>query len=570
MENERDAVVNEAPKKRKKSLGRQCAAYGCYSTFYKTDGLPSGLHFFRFPQKNQEKNRWCNLIKRVDGRDDFNVTSCTCLCEKHFTDSDIKKLPNMWRLNKGACPSLNLYTRENIKPRPSRKSPKERSSLTTSASTSVVDAKGPGKLTSALLSVVDVEDFGSLLSPSDIDNACISTQTTFSFVHSPLYYSSEDDQQVQSKYLQDIPEKNDLIEFCTQYESLSLKAKELSSSVESLKQQIIYLENQIKFLKKTLFSFEKIAQDDSAVKFYTGFPNSKSLLAVFEYFQPKLGHLHYWRGPKSVNSTNLPYQQTTEADKPGHNRILSHLEEFVFVLMRLKLGLFLNDLADRFGISQGHASKIFTTWINFLFHELPPLFPFPSQERIRKDMPDQFKDYPTTRIIIDGTEIFTEVPSSLKSQSQTWSEYKHHNTWKALVGISPTGCIIFVSKLWAGRVSDKELTQRSGILNFLQDGDNVMADRGFDIADILPHGVSLNIPPFKGNRKQLSAPEVEETARIASVRIHVERAIGRVKNYHILDGTMSLSLQPVLNQIFSVCCLLTNFQPYLVQPSSKK
>ena len=28
-------------------------------------------------------------------------------------------------------------------------------------------------------------------------------------------------------------------------------------------------------------------------------------------------------------------------------------------------------------------------------------------------------------------------------------------------------------------------------------GDNVMADRGFDIADILPDGVLLDIPPFK-------------------------------------------------------------------------
>ena len=173
--------------------------------------------------------------------------------------------------------------------------------------------------------------------------------------------------------------------------------------------------------------------------------------------------------------------------------------------------------------------KYFTTWINFLFHELPPLFPFPSQERIRKDMPDQLKDYPTTRIIIDGTEIYTEVPSSLKSQSQTWSEYKHHNTWKALVGISPTGCVIFVSKLWAGRVSDKELTQRSGILNFLQDGDNVMADRGFDIADILPQGVSLNIPPFKGNRKQLSAPEVEETARMLLYAFMLRELLAELK-----------------------------------------
>ena len=116
-----------------------------------------------------------------------------------------------------------------------------------------------------------------------------------------------------------------------------------------------------------------------------------------------------------------------------------------------------------------------------------------------------------------------ETPSS-----QTWSEYKHHNTWKALVGISPAGCITFVSKLWSGRVSDKELTIRSGVLNLLEDGDNIMADRSFDMGDVLPPGITLNIPPFKGTRSQLSSQETEETARIASQRIHVERASGRV------------------------------------------
>jgi len=45
------------------------------------------------------------------------------------------------------------------------------------------------------------------------------------------------------------------------------------------------------------------------------------------------------------------------------------------------------------------------------------------------------------------------------------------------------------------------------------------------------------------NRKHLCAHKVEGTIRIASVHINVERAIGRVKNYHILDGTMPLSLQ---------------------------
>ena len=64
-------------------------------------------------------------------------------------------------------------------------------------------------------------------------------------------------------------------------------------------------------------------------------------------------------------------------------------------------------------------------------------------------------------------------------------------------------------------------------------------------SDIFSRGVGLNIPPFKGSRDQLTAEEVDETVHIASVRIHVERAIGRIKNYHILDGTLPLSLAHV-------------------------
>ena len=205
-----------------------------------------------------------------------------------------------------------------------------------------------------------------------------------------------------------------------------------------------------------------------------------------------------------------------------------------------------------------------------MYHELPLLFPFPSQAMVRKYMPSQFKEYPTTRIIIDGTEVFIQTPSSMVSQSQTWSQYKHHNTWKALVGISRNGCITFVSRLWSGRVSDKELNKKSGILNLFDYGNNVMADRGFDIADILPEGVALNISQLKGIQDQLTAEESEETARTAAVRIHVERAIGRVKCYHILNGVIPLSLSPLINQIFTVCCYLTNFlQPLCSLPEDK-
>ena len=106
------------------------------------------------------------------------------------------------------------------------------------------------------------------------------------------------------------------------------------------------------------------------------------------------------------------------------------------------------------------------------------------------------KLYPKTTVIIDCTELFTEMPKSYRSQSATFSNYKHHNTAKALVGIAPSGAITFVSDLYAGRVSDKQIVRQCGILNLLEPGDDIMADRGFDIENDLPKDVTLNIPPF--------------------------------------------------------------------------
>jgi len=159
-----------------------------------------------------------------------------------------------------------------------------------------------------------------------------------------------------------------------------------------------------------------------------------------------------------------------------------------------------------------------------------------SKETVNKTMPNCFKEkYHTTRVILDCTELFIEMPTSYRTQSATFSNYKHHNTAKGLVGIAPNGAITFVSDLYAGRFSDKKITKDSGIYSLLQSGDSIMADRGFDLDDDLPEGVLLNIPPFLNGKSQLSIQEENETRHIASVRVHVERAIERTKNFRILQ-----------------------------------
>jgi len=328
-------------------------------------------------------------------------------------------------------------------------------------------------------------------------------------------------------------------------------------------QQIELLQKECEEFNKRRFTLDKIKDDEDAVIFYTGFPNYNSLISFYLYLEPKLNKLQYWKGEKSMVA-NAQYHSNFDKKKPGPPRKLNHLEELFMVLLRVKVGLFVEDLADRFTISTGLVSEIVITWIILLYFELKLLFPYPSQDLIRANMPLEFMEYATTRIILDCTEVFIQRPSAMLSQSQTWSDYKHHNTLKALIGISPNGQVTYVSKLWGGRASDKLIVKECGILEMLEPGDNVMVDRGFEIDDIVPPGVSVNMPPFLGSRQQLTAVETEKTMKIASLRIHVERAIGRIKTYHILDGNVPLSLSPYANQIFTVCSLLTNFLPPLL------
>ena len=181
-------------------------------------------------------------------------------------------------------------------------------------------------------------------------------------------------------------------------------------------------------------------------------------------------------------------------------------------------------------------------------------------------MPGCFKlTYPKTRVIIDWTEIFIEMSTSCRSQSITFSSYKNHNTAKDLIGISPNGYPSFVSSLYAGRTSNKKITHDCGILKRLEPGDELMADRGFDIEADMPNRVSLNIPPFLNGQPQLSAEDEMKTRKIASVRVHVERAIARIKTYRILHQVVPLTLAENLEHIWSVCSYLTLFLPPIIK-----
>lgn len=143
-------------------------------------------------------------------------------------------------------------------------------------------------------------------------------------------------------------------------------------------------------------------------------------------------------------------------------------------------------------------------------------------------------------------------------QSQSYSAYKSHNTLKGLVGCSPAGSIIFLSQLYTGSVSDKQITEMCGLYKVLEDkmkmghilpGDSIMVDKGFAIKEEIKNlGLEINVPQM-GFEPQFPPEEVEDTRKIASCRVHVELAIRKIKIFKILSGVIPIKMMPHINQV---------------------
>ena len=303
--------------------------------------------------------------------------------------------------------------------------------------------------------------------------------------------------------------------------------------------------------------FNRTLLKDTDYQYYTGF-SMERFTNIFSFLVPA-----------GVNEPFTWTKTVTMAKK------IELIDQLLLVMMKIRQNFDFVHLSLLFGLSSPDCSTLFFNWISYIFHRLGSLVIWPHRDEIIKNMPAKFRlDFPDTLAIIDGTEVKIQKPSGLNEQSQCYSDYKSCTTMKGLVGVDPRGSVIFASMLFSGSISDKELTQKSGFLKLLQDlrqqgkineGDGIMADKGFPIEDEIRNiGLNLNIPPF-ATGEQMKAGDVSKTIKIAKHRVHVERAIARIKQFKILSGKIPLSLFGSVDQIWLVCCLLTNFMPFLIQ-----
>ncbi|KAI5099384.1 uncharacterized protein LOC124394221 isoform X1 [Silurus meridionalis] len=280
-------------------------------------------------------------------------------------------------------------------------------------------------------------------------------------------------------------------------------------------------------------------QDDQIIRFYTGLRSSKAFFALLTFLTTA------WSPRTPSPSATL---------------------QFYLVLMKLRLGLAHKDLAFRFRCSSTTISAIFHEWLDVMAQRFSRLIHWPSRGEIKQNLPALFRSpsFKSVRCFIDCSEIPIVRATSKSARTTAYSNYKSHNTIKFLVGISPTGSITFLSKSWSGRASNKIITTSSGLIELLEEGDIVMAPRGFSFPEYFAaKGVQLLTP----------GQDVFVSRHMSRMKIYVERAVGRIKHYRILRQPLpanSVKRRPkdtaaTVDKILLVCSALSNLHTSLIQ-----
>lgn len=327
------------------------------------------------------------------------------------------------------------------------------------------------------------------------------------------------------------------------------KAVIYEAKVNALRKENLKLKESLVKMSLTEASFKN---DPEKVQFYTGLPN----YFVFE----------------TVMWLLVPHM------KGDKNAKLSNFQQILLTLMRLRLDLRNQDLAYRFGVKVSTVTRTVHRIINIMFTTLVPTAVFwPSRVELRKNLPEAVKrTHPDCAVIIDCFKVCQEKAVSIDTHRQATREMITPSSQSALIselkyviGVAPQGAVIFASRGAPGNTSDKTLVESCGLLCKLLPGDVVLAERDFDIKDLVgAHRAELTITTSELHEIDQSNQDMRDNAsERMNVYRHVDRVIQMVKKrYSVLTGPVESAFTVMdrstnvttFDKMVQVACALNN------------
>ena len=146
-------------------------------------------------------------------------------------------------------------------------------------------------------------------------------------------------------------------------------------------------ETQCNLSNRCVFTIDKFIDNDRIILYYTGFKTFEQFMLLFNVLGPC--------------TNKLPVKTH-----------LKPTDQLFMTLMKLRQASDDFEISLLFDLTEKEVAKIFICWINFLFFQLSKIDFWPSGKVVRETMSMQFqKLFPSTRVIIDATEIPIQKPS---------------------------------------------------------------------------------------------------------------------------------------------------------------
>ena len=370
-------------------MPHHCAVPGCTSN----SKTAAGLSFHQFPADAALRRTWVRNIRRDERKGTWTINSSTRVCSLHFAEEAYytpgrkreRKTTRTRRILKvAAVPTIFDCFPERLQPTGTsskRKAP------------AIREALQPTQKRKCDAEVAEGSEDTSAVS-QDVEG------------------EREDDADAGTSGQH---------HHCDCVESLQRTVESLQRDVDCLQRERTAEQATVKELRHQLeeekarhdFCLDRFKGDDRKMRYYTVFFTHGLFKACFDFLSQSAKEMRTWQGKRTSTGERL-------SDKTGPKPKLPLQEQFFLVMVRLRLGVTVEDLADRYFINPSTVSRIFITCINLMYVKFKELPMWMSRSKVDKWMPPNFKKwYPTTRVIVDGTEFFIEKPSSLARQSAT-------------------------------------------------------------------------------------------------------------------------------------------------------
>ncbi|XP_059098036.1 uncharacterized protein LOC131892260 [Tigriopus californicus] len=514
--------------------GHYCCVVLCHHN-QKRDGK-LGISFFRFPKNDPQRDLWLKAVRRKNSDGTPWIPNKEArICSAHFYLGKRSDDPDSPSFVPTVLPHKTVKVNED---RIARR--KHRESVKIKSKTQTEEAKEPKNIAQEIVATVfSTQD----LSVSGGSHASLNTEPVKCFIEGycqtlKLRHSSG----IFNLECETRPNMYD--ENCLDVATTANVPQHEDQGVQAVK----YREIPSRAIGT---STENTHSDNGGMQYFLNLPKShfQSLTGLsrkmFDFLLYKLGQ----------NLTSSRFIQR-------------EMKLFLF-LVKMKLNLPYIAMNAMFNVSAQTVSQIFVEVLKVAHDCTKNFIIWYDRKTIYARMPKSIKkDFPNAKVIIDASEVEIERLKSTKACVQTYSSYKSRHTLKFLVGCAPSGEIMFISKGFGGKATDAEITVRSGILNYLEPGDVVLADKGFPLIEtkVNSGGGILVMPPFKESRQQFTEEKNESGYKCSSARIHVERCIERMKRFKVLDF-IPRNLLEHSDMILVTIAGLCNLFPVLIRDS---